>query len=177
MIVKLKGELMDKPLTVNLPYPSISQITEDRRSAEIIAPAYAGRHGELNAILQYVYHHYFFADDGIDETADILIAISVAEMKHLEILGETLLKLGTDPVYTVRPPYKCDFYSGGFVSYSKTARKMLLDDISGEMLAVREYEAMLNVLTNEDVAAVIARIKLDEELHIKVLREQLERFC
>lgn len=168
---------MDKPLIVNLPYPSLCGITADKYSADVIAPAYAGRHGELNAILQYVYHHYFFADDGDEDIANILIGISVAEMKHLEILGETLLKLGSDPVYTARPPYKCDFYSGGFVSYSKTARKMLLDDISGEMLAVREYDAMLCALTNENVAAVISRIKLDEELHIRILREALEKFC
>lgn len=51
MIVKLKGELMDKPLIVNLPYPSISQITEDRRSAEVIAPAYAGRHCNTYTII------------------------------------------------------------------------------------------------------------------------------
>lgn len=168
---------MDKPVIVNLPYPSLDGITRDMRSAEIIAPAYAGKHGELNAILQYVYHHYYFADGGGERIADVLIGISIAEMKHLEILGETLLKLGIDPVYSRNPPYKFDFYSCNAVSYSKTAKKMLLDDVAGELIAVREYDGMLKRLCNEEVASVISRIKMDEELHVRVLRAELNKIC
>ena len=168
---------MDKEIAVNLPYPSLDCITKDLCAAQVIAPAYAGRHGELNAILQYVYHHYYFSDEGNEQTTNVLIGISLAEMRHLSILGEMLLKLGVDPVYSARPPCKYDFYTAGYVSYSKTARKMLMDDISGELVAVSEYGEMLKNLENEDVAAVIARIKLDEELHIRVLKAELERLC
>ena len=168
---------MVKPIIVNLPYPSLDCITRDTCSAEIIAPAYAGMHGELNAVLQYVYHNFYFDKEGNSQTADTLIGISVAEMKHLEILGDMTLRLGADPVFARRPPYKCDFYSAGFVSYSKTAKKMLMDDISGELIAIRNYEEILKRLCNEVVAAVISRIKMDEELHIRVLKAELERLC
>ena len=54
---------------------------------------------------------------------------------------------------------------------------MLMDDISGELIAIRNYEEILKRLCNEDVAAVISRIKMDEELHIRVLKAELERLC
>lgn len=164
---------MDRPITVELPYPKTDNITRDLEAARIIAPAYASAHSELTAILQYIYHHFNFDALGEDKIASTLIGISVAEMRHLDILGSLLLKLGADPVFTRMPPYKCDFFSACAVSYSKTPKKMLMDDISGELLAINDYNEMLKRLCNEDVAAVISRIILDEELHVKVLKDLL----
>lgn len=168
---------MVRPIIVDLPYPSLEGIEKDFASAKIIASAYAGLHSELSAILQYVYHHYFFDECGNSETADTLIGISIAEMRHLEVLGALLLKLGMDPIFTRNPPYRFDYYNTSCISYSKTTHKMLLDDISGEMVAIKGYEQMLDCLKNERVQAVISRIILDEELHVKALKEQLNKFC
>ena len=168
---------MVRPIIVDLPYPSLECIEKDIESARIISSAYAGLHSELSAILQYIYHHYFFDECGDSETADVLIGISLAEMRHFEILGALLLRLGVDPVFTRNPPYKYDFYNTSCISYSKTAHKMLLDDISGEMVAIKTYEQMIDCLTNERVQAVIARIVLDEEIHVKMLKEQLKKYC
>lgn len=165
---------MEKALIVDIPYPTIENLSEDYISARIIMPAYASAHSELGAIMQYVYHHFYFEKYGDEETAKILTSISVAEMKHLNLLGETLIKLGVDPVFTKNPPYKTDFFSTSSVSYSKTAKKMLLDDIAGEMLAINEYNAMLEKLDNECVATVIKRILLDEELHLLALKKRMK---
>lgn len=61
------------------------------------------------------------------------------------------------------------------MSYSQTPQKMLMDDITGELTAIEEYTQMLGQLSDERVGAVISRIRLDEELHVKVLQEQLEK--
>ena len=50
-----------------------------------------------------------------------------------------------------------------------------MDDITGELTAIEEYTQMLGQLSDERVGAVISRIRLDEELHVKVLQEQLEK--
>ena len=167
---------MPKPLKVDLPYPDLNGIEKDYRTAMIIAPAYAGGHSELNAILQYTYHFLNFNGEGDKETAKVLMEIAVAEMEHLEILGTLLYKLGADPIYTKIPPYRIDYYQTTGVSYSKLPVKMLLDDISGEMLAVKEYQNMVSNLSNEKVAAVLTRIILDEEIHIKVLKDLLAKY-
>lgn len=168
---------MKKAIRLDLPYPSTDCLREDYKSARIISPAYAGLHGELGAILQYAYHALYFDRAGDEQTADILDGIAIAEMRHLEILGKTLLKLGADPVYTACPPFKSNFYNTSQIAYSKTKQKMLLDDLSGEIYASETYGKMLNELCNEQVAAIIARIKLDEDLHVKVLKERLSCYC
>ena len=161
-------------IKLELPYPSIEDILVDYKSASIISPAYCGVHGELDAILQYVYHCFYFKRIGDEQTAKILMGIAMCEMMHLEMLGELILKLGIDPVFTRRPPIRGDFYNTSQINYSRTPIKMLIDDITAEMVAVSEYEKICERLTNEQVGAVIKRIILDEQLHIKVLRARLE---
>ena len=168
-----------KPICLDLPYPPLDCIGCDLQSARIIFPAYATAHGELTEVLQYIYHSFRFGCLEDRQTAETLAGIAVAEMRHFDILGEMLLRLGVDPVYTTDlPGTPFNFYSASAVSYSKTPKKMLMDDLSGELCAVQTYGRMLSRLCNEDVAAVIARIKMDEELHVQVLKERMNAlFC
>lgn len=167
---------MSRPAIIDLPYPDISVIEKDLKAATIIAPAYAGMHGELNAILQYLYHYFIFKREGDEQTAQTLMEISVAEMHHFKMLGELFTNLGVDPVYSKMPPFGYNYYTAASVSYSKTPVKMLVDDVSGEILAIKTYERMCKQLKNERVAAIIKRICMDEELHVKALKECLERY-
>lgn len=167
---------MPKPIKLDLPYPSLECVEKDYKTAMIIAPAYASGHSELNSILQYTYHFFNFNGIGEKESAKTLMGIAVAEMEHLEILGTLLYKLGADPIYTRIPPYRLDYYQTSNVSYSKLPVKMLLDNISGEMLAVKDYQKMVESINNEQVSAVLTRIILDEELHIKVLKDLLTKY-
>lgn len=159
-----------KPLAVNLPYPSTDNLLPDPVAAKIISPAYAAAHSEMTAILQYIYHTFWFTEENQEENASLLDSIAVSEMRHLDILGTTLLKLGADPKFVANPPAPTNFFNASSVSYSKTPVKMLLDDIAGEMGAIKGYESMLRQLKNEAVAAIIQRILLDEYLHLDRLR-------
>ena len=137
---------MKGPLSIDLPYPSLDGVEKDLKSAMIIAPAYASLHGELNAILQYLYHYFNFKGLGDEQTAAVIMRISVSEMQHLKILGELLYKLGVDPVYTKMPPFGYNYYTSAGVSYSKTPVKMLIDDVSGEILAISSMKRWQSVL-------------------------------
>jgi bacterioferritin len=59
---------------------------------------YAGAVSELTAINQYFYHHLVF-EDKYEDLAELEECISIIEMMHLELLGETILMLGVDPKY------------------------------------------------------------------------------
>lgn len=168
-----KEKVMPKPLKIDLPLPDIEKIQPCKTTAMIIAPAYAGLHGEITATLQYIYHHFNFLAEGDQDTADVLMQIAVAEMEHVDILGKMILKLGVQPVYSLNPPYKYNFYNTSAVAYSNSPQKMLLDDISGELSAITQYENILKNLNNEPVEAVITRIILDEQLHVRALKELL----
>jgi len=163
-----------EPIIVKLPYPSVDGITPDKQAAAIISPAYAGLYSELTAILQYTYQDINFDYQKMDEYAMLLEQISLAEMIHFELLGKMLIRLGVVPVMSQVPPYKQNFFNTSTVSYATNPQKMLIDSIAGEMEAIRGYQDMLKKLTNEQVAAVIKRILLDEMLHLEELREALE---
>lgn len=162
------------PLRVDLPYPSLEEIKPDLVSAKIISPAYAGQFSENTAIFQYIYHHFYWDSYDNEEFAKILEEISISEMIHLELLGETLLKLGVDPIFSNNPPCR-DYFRTSNVAYSKTPQKMIMDDIASEIGAINDYQQMLKKLKNEQVAALIQRIVLDEMLHLETFKEMLNK--
>lgn len=159
-----------KSCASDIAYPSLDGIEEDTAALKIISPAYAGDEGELTAVLQYVYQHILFDNMGCKDYANILIKIAVTEMKHLEILGSLILKLGAAPVYSYLPPYPINYYSARSVSYSKNPQKMILDDIAAEQYAIDTYTKMLCRIKNERIAAVIQRIRMDEEKHLATFK-------
>ncbi len=163
-----------KPEIIDLPYPSIDEITPDMRSAKIISPAYSDSHSELTAIMQYVYHSIQFGNQGLEDIGSLLEDISIAEMHHFDILGNMLYKLGVDPIFSAQPPIRNNFFSTSYVNYSSTPEKMLSEDLAGEKKAIAMYEKMLGELNNPQVAAVIARIIKDEQLHVELLTQALE---
>ena len=167
---------MPKPIRVEEPYPTTQNVSPDAYSLRIISPAYATSDGELNAILQYVYHSFFFNKKGYGEIADVLKGIAIAEMRHLDLLGETVLALGAAPVYSQYPACPFNFYSTKYVAYSCSLRNMIEDDIRGERHAIATYKKMLRSLKNETVKAIIARILADEVLHLEKLQSILSEF-
>ena len=145
-------------------------IEEDAAALKIVSPAYAGDEGELCAVLQYIYQHILFDNMGCKDYANILLKIAITEMKHLEILGKLILKLGAAPVYSYLPPYPINYFSARTVSYSKNPQKMILDDIAAEQYAIDTYTKILCRVKNEQVAAVIQRIRMDEEEHLSTFK-------
>lgn len=168
--------IMPKPITTSNPFPTTEGICPDALSLRIISPAYASPSGELNAILQYVYHSLFFDKNGYKDIADKLVGIAIAEMHHLDLLGKTILALGAAPVYAQYPPNCFNFYSGKFVCYSRTLKDMLEDDIRGERHAINSYTKMLTCLKNDRVKEIISRILEDEKLHLEILEKTLSEF-
>ncbi|MDE6504339.1 MAG: hypothetical protein K2L42_00545 [Clostridia bacterium] len=167
---------MLEPMICNLPYPTTDGICHDALSLRIISPAYATSVGELNAVLQYVYHSLFFECQGFKENAATLMSIAVAEMMHLKLLGKTILALGAAPTYSQYPPNSFNFYSAKYVAYSCSLKNMLEDDIIGERRAISDYKKMLRCLKNERVKEIVSRILEDEYLHLNTLEKMLCEF-
>ncbi|MBO5046091.1 MAG: manganese catalase family protein [Clostridia bacterium] len=147
-------------------YPSLDGVGEDHRSLRIISPAYAGREGEMTAILQYVYQSIVLGARCEEEVARALHQISVDEMMHLQLLGTLICKLGAPPTFTSCPPYPVGYYSASNVDYTRSPQKMILSDIAAERAAIAAYEKMLLQLTNERVRAVISAICEEEREHL-----------
>ena len=87
---------MGKALMEDLPYPDLSNIGPDLKAARILSPAYAAAGSELTAILQYIFHGFQFGHKNMPDYAELMTDIAIAEMRHLDLLGETLLRLGAN---------------------------------------------------------------------------------
>jgi bacterioferritin len=157
-------------MIVDAPYPDPFDLSCDAYSLHVVSPAYATAESELNAILQYVYHSFFFAAKGKDDIAETLVSIAIAEMLHLDLLGKSILTMGAQPIYTAQPAAPFQFYSTKYVGYGSSLKTMVEDDIRGEQHAISSYERMLTRLCNQKVKEIIARILEDERLHLTALQ-------
>lgn len=150
---------------------SMQEIGEDSTALRIVSPAYAGKASEMTAVLQYVYQSIVLGDCGRVEESKVLMKIAVDEMRHLEILGTLICRLGAPPVFTSCPPYPVGYYSASFVDYTVNPQKMIERDLAGERAAIAQYGQMLCKLKNERVRAVISHIIGEEEKHVEQLKE------
>ncbi len=166
---------MTKPLIIDLPYPKSDDVEKNFLSAKVISPLYTSSHGEIQAILSYFYFSLYFDNFFDKEIGEVLKAISMAEMKHFNILGDLLLKLGNDPVFAHFTPLGFEYYSTSSINYPKTPQKMLLDAISSELVAINDYTKAIEKIDDESVSSILCRIRLDEELHVKALKELLSK--
>ena len=147
---------------------AIGNINEDVRALRIVSPAYAGRDGELTAVLQYVYQAILLGECGMKELSQELYHIAYDEMHHLQILGTLITKLGAPPVFTACPPYPVSYYSASCVSYVRGAQEMLAADIRAEKCAIASYCRMLELLENPAVSEVISALLEDERRHLEI---------
>lgn len=166
---------MQTPFFLNSSNPLTEGITENYSVARIILPAYAGDHSELQSVLQCVYHGFYYLSNGANELAELADRIFAAEIRHLDLLGEILLKLGVDPVFAMRRDYRTEYFSTETICYSKTPQKMLLDDIACKMLMVKRYKAMTERLTDGKTRGAVESILKDEQEHLAALESAFDK--
>ncbi|ATD54665.1 ferritin-like domain-containing protein [Clostridium chauvoei] len=173
----MRSDLKEVPLqfTADLPYPKIEVDTINLQYANLIQMNYAGMISEFSAINQYIYHEISLFEDYPDVTYT-LKGISKVEMHHLQILGELIIVLGGNPGYWINRKNKKLNWSPNFVVYGSTLKEMLAADIAGEKDAIDQYRKTANQIQNENIVAIINRIILDEEQHIKLLNRLYEKY-
>lgn len=157
--------------TMDLPYPEVESGPDNRRTVLLLMQDYAGVISEMSAVTQYVYGHIVL-NKKAEDISKTLERISIAEMRHLELLGEAIVTLGGDPVYASRGR----FWSAKYISYVSRPREVLTENIKGEQDAIRQYKRHIEMIRNQSVVRLLERIILDEELHIRVLNELLETY-
>ncbi len=99
------------------------------------------------------------------------MGIAMAEMMHLQKLGELIVLLGGTVDFTakyrnVRPK----MWTPEYLTIPEKVEKMLEADIEAETAAITQYTMHMNMIQDGYVNAVLARIIKDEEYHIMLLR-------
>ena len=68
------------------------------------------------------------------------------------------------------------WWNGSFAYYTLDPKKYLMENIKAEKSAIANYERTILNVSNESVKTLLARIILDEEMHIKVFNELLAQY-
>lgn len=156
------------------PYPPISVMEPNPRYAKILLDSYAGTISEMTAINMYIYHHYDSEDD-IPEFADVVEAVAIVEMYHLEILAKLIVLLGGDPRY-----YGSNgaWWSGTYVNYLTGEPCLQIHaDIQAERAAITQYRQQIIAIDDQNIQAILERIIKDEQLHLAQFRKLLNKYC
>ncbi len=148
-----------------LPYPEV-QAEDALSEAKLLMPSYAGAGSELTAIMTYSFQSFISPEDG--ELRRALSGIARCEMRHFELLGRAIFKLGGYPIMGART-----YHSGSMVNYTLDPHKYLMQNIAAEEAAIVGYERTVLNLRSESVKLLIERIILDEELHIGIFKQLL----
>lgn len=160
---------------VNLPYPKPMVEMPNTEYANILLKDYAGVVSEFTAVSLYSYQH-FISDGQYQDYAELINGIAMVEMKHLELLGETIKHLGIKPIFidNAYPPGKP--WNASYVNYSIPIKEMILEDMQSEQKAIETYKYHITLIQDGHVKKLLERIILDEELHLKLFTQEYEKY-
>lgn len=148
----------------------------NRFYAMLLLEDYAGTGGELTAINQYFYHHLAFEDD-YEELAELEECISIIEMYHLELLGETIKLLGVTPKLRTITNNAVFYWKANYVYYGNEICDMLAADIAAEKSAIVRYRQHHKLIDDPHIKELLERIIKDEEHHLKLFRDAALKHC
>ncbi len=163
-----------KPAMLEFPYPPIQVQCRNQGYADLLSVDYCGSVSELSALTQYINNESRISRSHCRH-ARLLLEIGVAEMMHLQKLGELICLLGGRVDYTARYQNgrNC-LWTPDYLTLPGQVDEMIQADIEGERAAIKQYRMHIGKMDDKYVNAVLARIIKDEEYHILLLQSLLE---
>lgn len=163
-----------KPAMMDLPYPETKVKSRNLNYADLLSIDYCGSVSEMSAITQCINNENRLSCDNCP-FVKIILGIAMAEMIHLQKLGELIFLLGGNIDFVARyPKGKQKMWTPAYLSIPEHAKKMIWADIEAEKAAIHQYKMHINAIEDEYVNAVLFRIIQDEEYHIMLLQALLE---
>lgn len=158
------------------PYPNIEVSGENLDYAIYLLNDYASSLSELTAITSYCFLNLVLEDE-YQEIKDTYRGISIVEMHHLHMLGEMIKKLGVLPRYYAKEANEITMWNSNFVSGDTDMKTTLLNSIENEEAGIVQYQKQIELIEDENIKVVLARIILDEEVHVSLLQDLYKRYC
>lgn len=162
-----------RPFMADLPYPPIQVGGQNEAYANLLSIDYCGSVSELSAITQYINNENRISGRNCS-LAKTLLGIAMAEMMHLQKLGELIVLLGGNVEFTAK--YRNGarkMWTPGYLTLPEDTGNMIRADIEAEKAAIEQYTVHIKMIKDEDVNAVLKRIIQDEEYHIMLLKALL----
>lgn len=152
-------------------YPEIKVEKKNEIYASILLKDFSGMISEETAIHLYLYQS-FAVGEKFKEYKEIIMHIAEVEMIHLRLLGETIQKLGGNPIYgIIGADGTMRLWNAGNVEYARDLKRMLEVNIQSEQEAISQYQNSLNIIQDIYVKQIIKRIVLDEYIHLSIFKK------
>ena len=163
-----------KPVMIEWPYPPIQVNERNRNYANLLSIDYCGSVSELSAVTQYINNENRLSGDRCT-IAKTILGIAMAEMIHLQKLGELIVLLGGNVDYTAKTHNgRIQMWTPKYITIPSDPQEMFIADIESEKDAIRQYKMHMEIIRDDNVNAVLARIIKDEEYHIIMLETLMD---
>lgn len=163
-----------RPAMTPLPYPPIQVERRNRDYANLLSVDYCGGVSEMTAITQYINNENRLSCEHC-VLAKMILGIAMAEMMHLQKLGEMIYLLGGEVSFTAwQPGGEGKMWTPAYLDIPEHAKEMLRSDIESERAAISQYRKHISMMDDSCVNATLARIIEDEEYHIMLLQDLLK---
>lgn len=157
------------PIMADLPYPPLRVTEKNQTYANLLSIDYCGAVSETSAILQYIHDENCMSNEKCP-IAKTILGIAMAEMIHLQKLGELVFLLGGRLDFTARyGGGKQKMWTPAYLTVTDCFGKMLANDKAAEEETIRQYRQHIRMIDDAAVNAVLERIIKDEEYHIMLL--------
>lgn len=157
------------------PYPEPRVVRQNHYYAMLLLEDYVGAVSEMSAINQYFYHHITFGS--YPDLARLEECISIIEMHHLALLGDTILLLGVAPQYRTLTNNRTQYWDASYVYYGSNICDRLASDIAAEKAAIQQYRYHQYLIDDPNIKELLERIIKDEEYHLKLFNEAAAKYC
>ncbi|MDO5422965.1 MAG: ferritin-like domain-containing protein [Eubacteriales bacterium] len=166
-----------KPIMMDLPYPPMQVKEKNLAYAQMLSFDYCGSVSEMTAIAQYINNENRLFCERCP-LAKTILGIAMAEMIHLQKLGELIHLLGGSIDFLAKHQNgRKSMWTPEYLTIPGNARNMLLADIESEKAAINQYRMHEKMIRDPHINAVLERIVKDEEYHILILRTLLNELA
>lgn len=163
-----------KPIMMDLPYPPIRVKEKNEAVANLLSIDYGGAVSEMSAVTQYICGESLLCIDNCS-AAQVILGIAMAEMIHLQKLGQLIRLLGGNVDFIARyRDGRRKLWTPEYINISNNLEKIVSSNIESEKEAINQYKMHIRMMNDQNVIAVLERIIKDEEYHIMMLRALLE---
>lgn len=159
-----------KPIMMDLPYPPNRVREKNLNYADLLSIDYCGAVSEMSAIAQYINNENRLFSEKCPQ-AKIILGIAMAEMIHMQKLGELIYLLGGNIEFNAKyRDGKPRMWTPQYLNMQENAKKMIMADIDAEQAAIEQYRKHVKIINDYYINAVLTRIIKDEEYHIMILQ-------
>lgn len=159
------------PVTAGLPYPELYVKKWNSDWSKLL---FSDGTEEFNAICQYLWGSWQL-EPFFPHIADTLKRMAQVEMHHLDILSRLTVMSGNRPFCGDAVTFHPFWNDGSTERNQPDVNQILRLSLADEEKAMEAYGTQAAFIDDHSLSAILLRIALDEQVHIKILKRFLSK--